>query len=331
MTFYRFADPYLLLLLAILPLMGLWYWRRIRRKGATLLYSSVGKLKEAARASSPGRRHFLFAFRMLAMALLIVAVARPQTGVSGEDILTEGIDIMLVLDFSSSMLAEDLTPNRVEAAKQVAANFVEGRRNDRVGLVVFAGVAYTQCPLTLDYAVLKKLLEEMEVGIIEDGTAIGMGLATAVKRLRNSEAESKVAILLTDGRNNRGEIDPLTAAQMAKAFGVKVYTVGAGTRGDAPYPVNHPILGRQIRRIRVDIDEDTLREVADLTGGRYFRATDRQSLGEIYQEIDQLERTEIKVEQFTRYGELFHYPLAAGLLLLLLELALAQTRFRKIP
>ncbi|HSR68031.1 MAG TPA: VWA domain-containing protein [Acidobacteriota bacterium] len=331
MSFYRFADPYLLGLLALLPLMGLWYWRRVKRKGATLLYSDIGRLKRAARASSARRRHLLFALRMLSMALLIAAFARPQTGVSGEDILTEGIDIMLVLDFSSSMLAEDLQPNRSQAAKQVASQFVQGRRNDRVGLVVFAGLAYTQCPLTLDYGVLQDLLDEMEVGIIEDGTAIGMGLATAVKRLRDSEAESKVAILLTDGRNNRGEIDPLTAAQMAKAFGVKVYTVGAGTRGEAPYPVNDPIMGRQYRRIRVDIDEDTLRQVAETTGGRYFRATDRESLQQVYGEIDQLERTEIKVEQFTRYGELFHYPLAAGLLLLLLELALAQTRFRKIP
>ena len=328
--FYRFADPSHLLLLAALPLLALWYWRQQKKKGATLRYSHLGRVLEAA-PSALRRRHWLFVLRTLGLALLIVAVARPQTGVSGEEIQTEGIDIVLAMDISSSMLAQDLKPDRVEAAKQVAANFVAGRRNDRIGLVVFSGEAFTQCPLTLDYDILLTLLKEMRVGLIEDGTAIGMGLATAVKRLQDSQAQSKVIILLTDGRNNQGEIDPATAAQMAQAFGIRIYAVGAGTRGEAPYPIDDPIFGKRIVRVRVDIDEKTLRKVADQTGGQYFRATDRQSLEEVFKQIDQMEKTEIQVEQFTRYGELFHYPLAVGLLLILSEVALAGTVLRKVP
>jgi len=269
--------------------------------------------------------------RVLALAAFIVAFARPQTGVTGEDVFTEGIDIVLALDISSSMLAEDLEPNRIEAAKAVAANFVRGRRNDRVGLVVFAGEAFTQAPLTLDYDVIATLLGELQVGMIEDGTAIGMGLATAVKRLEESEAESKVVVLLTDGRNNRGEIDPSTAAQMAQALGVRVYTIGAGTRGTARIPVDDPVFGRRYVPMRVELDDEVLEETARLTGGRYFRATDTESLQNIYAEIDELERTEIEVEQFTRYGELFHIPLGVGLGLVVLELALGGTVLRKIP
>ena len=330
--FYRFADPYLLLLLALPPLLVFLYLRRARKKGAALRYSSLGLVREAASRSSARLRHLPFALRTLGLVLLIVAFARPQSGVSGEEILTEGIDILMVLDLSSSMLAEDLKPNRVEAAKEVAAEFVSGRRNDRIGLIVFAGLSFTQVPLTLDYDVLLKFLSEVQVGQIEDGTAIGMGLATAVKRLRFSDAESKVVVLVTDGRNNSGEIDPLTAAQLAQTFGLRVYSIGVGTRGVAPYPVRDPLTGqrRYIQR-QVDIDEDTLTKVAESTGGRYFRATDRQSLGTVYREIDQLEKTEITVEEYTRYGELFPLPLALGLLLLLFEVGLSQTALRKVP
>ena len=276
-------------------------------------------------------RYVLPVLRLLALAALVVAFARPRAGVTSENILTEGIDIVLVLDISSSMLAEDLEPNRIQAAKQVAANFVAGRLNDRIGLVVFAGQAFTQVPLTLDYGVLRDLMDELEVGMVEDGTAVGMGLATAVKRLNASAAESKVVVLLTDGRNNRGEIDPLTAAQMAQALGVRVYTIGAGSRGTARVPVDDPVLGRRYATVRVDVDEETLAEVASTTGGRYFRATDTESLASIYQEIDELETTEIEVQNFTRYTELFHIPLAAGLLLLLVEAGLANTLLRKLP
>lgn len=330
--FYRFADPQYLALLLALPFMVIWYWKRQTRKGATIRYSSLGLALPVVKPGVTRLRHSLFALRTLALAALIVAFARPQTGVSGEEILTEGIDILLALDLSSSMLAEDLTPTRVEAVKQVAATFVQGRRNDRIGLVVFAGQAFTQAPLTLDYNVVLSLLSELEVGMIaEDGTAIGMGLATAVKRLQESDAESKVIILLTDGRNNRGEIDPVTAAQMAQALDIKVYAIGAGTHGEAPITIDDPTYGRRRMRMRVDVDEPTLQAVAEQTGGRFFRATDTQSLEAIYREIDELETTEVEVQHYTHYGELFHFPLALGLLLVVLEVGLGNTVLRKIP
>lgn len=329
---YRFADPQYLLLLSILPLLGYWYLARRRvRKPGSLRYSHIDVVKRSDVSRSGRFRHALFSLRVIALAALIVAFARPQTGVTGENVMTEGIDIVLALDISSSMLAEDLEPNRLEAAKQVAKEFVRGRRNDRIGLVIFAGEAFTQAPLTLDHEVVATLLDELRVGMIEDGTAIGMGLATAVKRLRNSDAESKVVILLTDGRNNRGEIDPLTAAQMAQAMGTKVYAIGAGTRGMTRVPVTDQFGGRRYVPMRVEIDEDALKETAQLTGGRYFRATDRESLESIYREIDELETTEMEVQHFTRYGELFHYPLTFGLALLVLEIGMGQTILRKLP
>jgi Ca-activated chloride channel family protein len=229
------------------------------------------------------------------------------------------------------MLAEDLQPNRLEAARHAAAAFVEGRRNDRIGLVVFAGEAYTQAPLTIDYAVLTALVSQLDVGTIEDGTAIGMGLATALKRLRDSEAKSKVVVLLTDGRNNRGEIEPLTAAQVAQALGIKVYVIGTGTPGTARVPIDDPVMGRRYATMRVDIDEATLTEIARLTGGRYFRATDRASLERIYEEIDRLETTEIDVEHYTRYGERFPLALTIGLVLLVAEVVLGGTWLRRLP
>ena len=327
----RFADPMYLLLLPLVPLLVYWYVARGRRQVGSLRYSSTAPIKRADRRRRGRFRHALFGLRAVALTALIVAFARPQTGVTAENVTTEGIDIVLALDLSSSMLAEDLQPNRIEAAKQVAAQFVSGRRNDRIGLVVFAGDAFTQAPLTLDYDVVTTLLDELEVGIIDDGTAIGMGLATAVKRLQGSEADSKVIILLTDGRNNRGEIDPVTAAQLAQALDVRIYAIGAGTQGGARVPVDDPLFGRRYAQMRVDIDEATLQETATLTGGRYFRATDRESLEQIYAEIDELETTEIDVEQFSRYGELFHIPLLVGLGLLVLEVGLARTVMRKIP
>jgi Ca-activated chloride channel family protein len=327
---YRFDDPVYFLLLAVVPLLAYWYVIRGRLQVGSLRYSSLAPIRRADHRS--GRyRHALFALRALALTALIVAFARPQSGVTAEDVTTDGIDIVLALDLSSSMLAEDLAPNRISAAKQVAADFIEGRRNDRIGLVVFAGDAFTQAPLTLDYGVVTTLIDELEVGMIEDGTAIGMGLATAVKRLQSSEAESKVIVLLTDGRNNRGEIDPVTAAQMAQALGVRIYAIGAGSQGTARVPVDDPIFGRRYAQMRVDVDEPTLKETAALTNGRYFRATDRESLERIYEEIDALETTEIEVEQFTRYGELFHVPLLFGLGMLLLEVGLGRTVLRKIP
>ena len=328
---YRFADPWYLLLLITLPAVVFIHWRHGARLTGTLRHSNVAFLRRSDVARTGRYRHVLPALRLFALAGLIVAFARPQTGITSENILTEGIDIVLVMDVSSSMLAEDLQPNRLEAAKAVAAEFVGRRANDRIGLVVFAGQAFTQAPLTLDYSVVTDLLGQMDVGMIEDGTAVGMGLATAVKRLQASDAESKVVVLLTDGRSNRGEIGPTTAAGMAQALGVRVYTVGAGTRGIARVPVDNRVLGRQYVNIEADVDEPTLQEIASLTGGRYFRATDADSLSAIYREIDELETTEIEVQNFTRYGELFHIPLAAGLLLLVLEVGLGQTLLRKLP
>lgn len=326
----RFDDPALLALLLLIPAL---VWLRVGRRdrSGSIRFSRVAEAREASPRGSRLVRWTPPALRALALAAFVVALARPQTTISSENVLTEGIDIVLVLDVSSSMLAEDLEPNRLEAAKIVAAEFVAGRRNDRVGLVAFAGQAFTQAPLTFDLGVVRGLVGELDAGMIEDGTAVGMGLATAVKRLEASQAESKVVVLLTDGRSNRGEIGPITAAQMAQALGVRVYTIGAGSRGTARVPVQDPLGGTRYANMRVDIDEPTLREVAEITGGRYFRATDTESLAAIYEEIDELERTEVEVENFTRYAEEFPIPLGVGFLLLMAELTLSQTVLRKLP
>jgi len=328
---YRFADPLALLGLLLIPLLIAYFWYRKRTRRASLTFSRLESIRETGIRPAIWSRYLLLGLRLMALAGVIVALARPQSGLRGEEIATEGIDIVLALDVSSSMLAEDIEPNRIEAAKAVAAEFIQGRRNDRIGLVVFSGKAYTQCPLTLDYGVLLELLQQMEVGMIEDGTAVGMGMGVAVNRLRDSDAESKVIILLTDGRNNRGEIEPKTAAQLASSFGIRIYAIGAGKHGTARYPVDDPLMGRRYVQMRVDVDEEMLQKVADLTAGRYFRATDRESLESIYREIDELEKTEIEVTEFTRYSELFHLPLGFAIALLLLEVILANTRLRKVP
>ena len=327
---FRFEDPWVLALLAIVPLT---YWLRGRgahRTGA-LRFSALDTIRETGVGISRWLPRVPSVLGAAGVVAVIVALARPQTGVTSETLLTQGIDIVMVMDVSSSMLAEDLEPNRLEAAKAVAADFVRGRRNDRIALVAFAGQAFTQAPLTLDYSVVQSLLGELQVGIIEDGTAVGMGLGTAVKRLQASDVESKVVILLTDGRSNRGEIGPVTAAQMAQALGVRVYAIGVGTRGEARVPVPDPLGGTRLMPMRVDIDEPTLREIAELTGGQYFRATDNERLSSIYEEIDQLERTEIEVQNFTQYAERFPAILALGLILLLLEIGLSQTVLRRLP
>ncbi len=328
---FRFEDPLVLGLLLLLPLL-IWVQNRwVARRAGALRFSALESIRNTGKGRSRWAFRVPWFLRVMALATLIVALARPQTGLTSESVQTQGIDIVLAMDVSSSMLAEDLEPNRLEAAKQVAADFVMGRRNDRIGLVAFAGEAYTQAPLTLDYGVIVGLLGDLDVGMIEDGTAVGMGLATAVKRLQASDAESKVVVLLTDGRSNRGEIGPTTAAKMAQALGVRVYTIGAGTRGTARVPVDDPFVGRRYVNMRVDLDEPTLQEVAELTEGRYFRATDRESLADVYEEIDALETTEIQVDHFTRYGERFPLILGAGLLLLLVEIGLGQTALRKLP
>jgi len=275
-------------------------------------------------------RNVPLALRLAALALFVVALARPQAVSSKENVSTEGIDIVLLLDISGSMLAEDFTPNRLVAAKQVAEEFVDGRTNDRIGLVIFSAESFTQCPLTTDYPVLRSLLREVKNGMIADGTAIGLALANGVNRLKDSQAKSKVMILLTDGVNNRGEIDPITAAKIAATYNIRVYTVGVGAQGEAPYPVETPF-GVQRRLIPVDLDEKTLTAVAGMTGGKYYRATDNRKLKAIYREIDQLERSKIEVTAYKRYTELFYNWLAAGLLLLFVEIGVSSTVLRKIP
>jgi Ca-activated chloride channel family protein len=329
---FRFANPEFLFLLIVVPILVYWYIKRHRHSSATIRYSNLNIIKNIKSTRSKVARHSLFVLRILALMALIIAFARPQSGQTEQKVTTEGIDILLAMDVSTSMLAEDFKPkNRLEAAKVVAADFIKGRQNDRIGLVVFAGQSFTQCPLTLDYGVLLRFMEEIESGMIEDGTAIGMAIATCVNRLRDSTAESKVVILLTDGQNNRGELDPATAAKVAEAFNIRIYTIGAGKKGDALYPVDDPIFGRRYVPMKVEIDEELLQRVAQVTGGRYFRATDRTSLERIYDEIGELEKTKIEVTEYTRYKELFVNLLYAAFGLVLLEILLANTLFRKIP
>ena len=327
-----FADSYFLWLLALLPILVYFHLRRRTPQSVTLQYSNLNLIKSAGKSRWSFYRHILFGLRILALVFFIIALARPQSGSTEEEITTEGIDIVLVLDISSSMLAEDFKPkNRLEVAKLVAEDFVKGRTSDRIGMVVFAGESYTQCPLTLDYGVLLNFIKDVMVGLVEDGTAIGMAIANAVNRLRDSKAKSKVIILLTDGRNNAGELHPLTSAQIAQALGIRVYTIGAGSCGTALYPIQDPILGKRYRRLPVEIDEELLQKIANMTNGQYFRAVDKNSLEKIFDEIGQLEKTKIEVKEYTRYKEMFVIFLALGLIILGLEIVLANTKFKKIP
>jgi len=329
---FRFANPEFLLLLIVIPYFVYWHFHKGNRRSVTFQYPNLEFVKAVCSSRWNRYRHILFGLRILALALLIIALARPQSGAKQEEITTEGIDIILAMDISSSMLAEDFKPkNRLEAAKVVAAKFVRGRKNDRIGMVIFARQSFTQCPLTLDYGIVQNFIKDIRVGLIEDGTAIGMAIANCVNRLRDSKAKSKVVILLTDGVNNAGELDPITAAQIAKAMGIRIYTIGAGSKGTALYPVDDPFFGRRYLPMQVEIDEKLLKEVARITGGKYFRATDRKSLEQIYDEIGKMEKTKIEVKEFTRYAELFVYFLIAGLGALVLELVLTNTKFRKIP
>jgi Ca-activated chloride channel family protein len=325
-----FASPGFLYALVLIPLLAAWYLRRHKEDTSDIRYSTLLPFRSFKPGIRERLRHLPFALRMLGVALLIVALARPQTTASGQNIYAEGIDIAMLLDISTSMLAEDFQPNRVEAAKEVAQHFIEGRHNDRIGLVIFAGQSFTQCPMTLDYRVLKNLLRQVRPGMVEDGTAIGMAIAQGVNRLKDSKAKSKVMILLTDGMNNRGEIDPLTAAQIAETFNIRIYTIGVGTVGEAPYPVQTPF-GIRYQNIPVDVDEKTLAQIADMTGGRYFRATNNKALKEIYDEIDKLEKTRIEVKSYRSYTELFYPWAGLGLLSLLAEFLLVGTVLRKLP
>lgn len=323
----EFANPGFFWLLVIVPIMIGWYvWRSKRLQGALKMSSMQGFLKIK---SNKARyfRHYGIVMRSLAMIALVIALARPQSALSWEDSTTEGIDIVIATDISGSMLAEDLKPNRLEAGKNIAVDFIKDRPNDRIGLVVFSGESFTQCPLTIDHDVLVNLFQDISNGMIDDGTAIGMGLATAVNRLKESEAKSKVIILLTDGSNTTGSIPPITAAEIAKQMNVRVYTVGVGTRGSAPYPVKTPF-GVQYQNVPVTIDEGVLTNIAKITGGKYFRATNNEKLKAIYQQIDQLEKAKIAVTQYHKKTERFLPFAVLALLFLLVEFALRNTLFR---
>jgi Ca-activated chloride channel homolog len=327
---FRFAHPEVLLLLILLPLVAWWTLRPGRRR--SVAYSSLDLLLGAGLGATAWKRYGKLALRLLALALVIVALARPQTGRAKHTEYAEAVDIMLVLDTSGSMQAQDFVPkNRLFVAKEVIKEFIAKRKTDRIGLVVFAADAVTQCPLTLDYGLLTKLVDAVDFGMLDDGTAIGMGIASACNRMKASEAKSKVIVLLTDGQNNAGMVDPPTAARVAESMGIKVYTVGVGTRGRAPIPIDDPVFGRRLISVDVDIDETTLRKIAELTDGKYFRATDRQELQQIYARIDELERTKVASETFVEYTERFKWLLLPALGLLILELGLEQTILRETP
>ena len=331
----RFQNPEWLLLLLIVPVLIYRYVRRERRKQGSIRFPDLGTLKRIPPSALLMLRHSLIAFRCLAIALLALALARPQSGREGREILTQGIDIVLGIDVSSSMEAKDLDhqrKSRLDVCKEVVTQFVQGRANDRLGLVVFAGESYTQCPLTLDYGIFLDFLGSVQIADEDwDGTAIGTGIATAVNRLRKSEAQSRVIVLLTDGVNNRGEIDPITAAKAAQALDIRIYTIGAGSEGTIMRQVDGGIFGPRLVPVKVVIDEETLKQVADITGGRYYRATSEKKLEEIYREIGEMEKTEIKTRDYVDYTELFPLFLWPGLVLLGLEVALGNTRFRRIP
>lgn len=327
----KFANPYLLWLLALLAPMTAYYIYRALQGGAAIRISTIEGVRRAPRTLRYRLRHAPFALRAAAFALAVVALARPQGVEERSRSDAEGIDIVLAVDVSGSMLARDFKPDRITAAKEVAGSFIADRFGDRIGLVAFAGEAFTQSPLTTDQGTLQTMLGRIRSGVIEDGTAIGNGLATAINRLRESDAKSKVVILLTDGENNAGQIAPLTAAGIAEAQGIRVYTIGVGTQGKAPYPFVDMFGQVSYRMAEVKIDEKTLREMAEATGGRYFRATDKAKLEAIYEEIDRLEKSEVEISEFTLYHEEFVRWVLAALVLLAAEFLLSHFVFRKIP
>jgi len=326
----KFAYPgFFYLLLGLIPMI-VWYIMNFKKSNATIQISTLNGFNKTSNSIRFYLQHLLFVIRILVITLLIIVLARPQSSNSWQDVTTEGIDIVIALDISGSMLAQDFKPNRLEAAKDYAAEFITNRPNDRMGLVVFSGESFTQCPLTTDHAVLINLFKDIKSGMIEDGTAIGMGLTNAVNRLKSSQAKSRVIILLTDGVNNLGSIAPLTAAEISKTFGIRVYTVGVGTYGLAPYPFQTPF-GIQYQNVKVEIDEPVLKEIADVTGGKYFRATDNKKLQQIYKEIDKLEKSKIDVKEYSKKKEefLFFALLACGLFIL--EILLRNTVLKSIP
>lgn len=314
---------------SIIPfLLGLNIYRWSSKKTPSLFFSNVKSLQELPKTWKTYGIWLVPILEYATLSLLIIALARPQLKNTVVERNAEGIDIVLVLDLSTSMRAEDLKPNRFDAAKRVAIQFIEKRKTDRVGLVAFAAQTFTVCPPTLDYDLLKSLLSDVKMGLVEDGTAIGMGLANAVNRLKESEAKSRVIILLTDGQNNAGEIDPVTAADLANSYNIKVYTIGAGSRGTAPYPIDDPIFGRRYQNVKVDIDEEMLSKIAEVTGGKYFRATNTESLRRVYQEIDAFERTKVDEIIYTDYTDLYEKYIIYAMLTMILSILLSKTVLR---
>ncbi|MCD6064447.1 MAG: aerotolerance regulator BatA [Flavipsychrobacter sp.] len=327
--YISFAHPYFFGLLLLIPFMIWWQLRKKRNDQPAMRLTTLSGMAKVKPSWKARLRPVLFVLRIVAFTALIIALARPQSSNVTESIDSEGIDIVISMDVSGSMLAEDLRPNRIEAAKKVAIDFVEQRPTDRIGLVVFAGESFTQCPITIDHNVLKEQISNIKSGVLVDGTAIGMGLATGVDRLRNATGKSRVLILLTDGVNNTGLIDPSTALEIAKAYKVRIYTIGVGTQGSAPYPVQTPA-GMQKQMMPVQIDEPLMRKIATETGGKYFRATNNSSLAAIYTEINQLEKTRIDISTYKHYAELF-FPFALlAIICLVLELIFRYTMFRTI-
>ena len=325
---WTFANPEYFYLLLIIPILWIWYFLYSKKRLSTLNISTTQNFKLYSWKSY--NKTILFFLRTFAIAFIIIAIARPQSTSSWQNSTTLGIDIVISMDISGSMLAQDLKPDRLEASKKVALEFISKRPNDRMGLVIFSGESFTQCPLTTDHQVLQNLFKDVKSGMIEDGTAIGMGLATAANRLKDSEAISKVIILLTDGVNNQGSIAPLTAAKIAEKFGIRVYTIGVGTEGFAPYPFKTPFGNTVYQDVEVKIDEKTLQDIAATTNGKYFRATSNKALEEIYLEIDQLERSKINVKEYSKKKEEFRILIYIAIALLLLEFYFRFFLFKSI-
>jgi Ca-activated chloride channel family protein len=325
-----FAYPeFFFLFIALVPLI-VWYVLKNETFKPTLRVSETTRIIKYKQGWKIPFRHLVFTFRVAALIFIIIALARPQSTNTKKNVDTEGVDIMIALDISSSMLARDFSPDRIGAAKDLAVEFISGRPNDRIGLVVYSAESFTQCPLTTDHAVLINFFNDIKSGMLEDGTAIGSGLATAVSRLKESTAKSKLIILLTDGVNNQGAVPPLTAAEIARKFGVRVYTIGIGTMGMAPYPFQTPF-GTQIQNVPVEIDEGVLSQIAKLTNGKYFRATNNQKLREIYKEIDMLEKTKFQVTEYSKKEDQYFWFTAIAGLFLLIEITLRNTLFRTLP
>ena len=322
-----FAHPHWFILLILPILMIVWYIFKRNKYVPTLHLSTASFIQQPKNNFKIILKHFFFALQIIAILLIIISLARPQSSNSLQDIETEGIDIVLSLDVSGSMLARDFKPDRLEASKDIAAEFINNRPNDRVGLVIFSATSFTQCPLTTDHAALINLFKGVKYGFLEDGTALGDGLATAVLRIKDSKAKSKVIILLTDGVNNSGSIDPLTAAEIAKTYGIRVYTIGVGTIGEAPYPVQTPF-GTQLQMMKVEIDEALLKQIASFTGGQYFRATSNDKLRQIYNEIDQMEKTKILVHEYKKKKE-ESYPLLLTASIIFLSISLLNVSLLK--